>query len=169
MNLETYQNGLFHLVTRNELKVENEPYLQDLVGSNHLRVVREVIYHWRAYGFERFSVLVTPYLRSQDRFDSVVSRYIALGDFSPSFEESGRGFLDWLSSDADSIVASLARTELALHRTQSDRTITLAVECSCDPEPLLLALLARGGSGLHSRASASKTSFTRVPLPSSRL
>lgn len=143
MNLETYQRGLFQLVTRNELTVENEPYLQKLVGSIHLRVVRESICFWRAYGLERFSVLVSPYLRSQGHFDSVVKRFVASGAFSTSLEESGRCFLDWLSTDADPIVASLAKTELALHRTQSDRTTTIVVEWPCDPEPLLLALLAR--------------------------
>jgi len=149
MNLETYQNGLFHLVTRNELVVENEPYLQELVASVPLRVVREVICYWRAYGLERFSVLVIPYLRSQGRFDSDVDRFVSSGAFSTSLEESGKCFLDWLATDVDPIVASLARTELALHLTQSDRTITVAVEWPCDPEPLLFALIAREDLASH--------------------
>jgi hypothetical protein len=52
MNLETYQNGLLHLVTGNALTIEDAPYLQSLVDSQRLHVVREVICYWRAYGLE---------------------------------------------------------------------------------------------------------------------
>jgi hypothetical protein len=150
MNLESYQNGLLHLVTRNAVTVEDAPYLQSLVDSERLGVVREVICYWRAYGLERFSVLVAPYLQSQGCFDAVVQRFVGSGTFSASLAESGKRFLDWLVTDGDPIVASLARTELALHRTQSDRTAVVDVEWPCDPEPLLLALLAR--EDLASRA-----------------
>ena len=73
---------------------------------------------WRAYGLERFSVLVAPYLQSQGGFDAVVQRFVGSATFSASLAESGKRFLDWLATDGDPIVASLARTELALHRTQ---------------------------------------------------
>jgi hypothetical protein len=141
MMLESYQRGLFQLITRGALEEETSPYLQQLVGTSRLAVVRETVHFWRAFGLERFSLLVVRYLQAIGRLDEVVEQFVNDGEFSPFLEEAGLQFLRVLTKDPDVIVAALAKTELALHHTRADPTTAVDVAWPCDPDPLLAAIL----------------------------
>ena len=143
MNLESYQRGLFQLITQGDLDPESPSYLRQLVGTSRLSVVHEAVCFWRAYAIENLSILVSDYLHSTGRFDAVVRQFVSSEEFSPFLEEAGMQFLRMLSNDTDAIVAALAKTEMALHLTRTNTTAEVYVDWPCDPEPLLAAILAR--------------------------
>jgi len=143
MNLESYQRGLFQLITQGDLDPESSSYLRQLVGTSRLSVVHEAVCFWRAYAIENLSILVSDYLHGTGRFDAVVRQFVSSGEFSPFLEEAGMQFLHMLSHDTDAIVAALAKTEMALHLTRANTTAEVYVDWPCDPEPLLAAILAK--------------------------
>lgn len=141
MNLETYQRGLQRLVTQGQAAPEDAAYLQQLAGCTQLAVVREIVYFWRAHGLERFCILSASLLKSLGRFENAIERFVSTEKFSPFIEEASQQFLQFLTKDQNSIVAALAKTEIALHETRTNILTEIVVEWPCNPEPILLAIV----------------------------
>lgn len=143
MNLEAYQCGLAALVLGADGEGDDAelPYLRDLAGTARLALVREVVCFWRAHQLAGFCVLSAALLKRWGRFEDAIARFIATVEFSPLLEEAGLQFLQFLTSDADPIVAALAQSEMALHATHTHPELELVVVWPCHPAPVLAAIL----------------------------
>lgn len=136
MNLESYQRGLQQLITRGKSDLDDSTYIQDLVDTSRLAVVREIVYFWRTHTLEQFCTITSELLKRMGRFDNDIERFVYSEKFSPYIEEAGLQFLRFMATDGNPIVAALANTELALHSTRTDSNKEIIVEWPCNPEPI---------------------------------
>lgn len=141
MNLEAYQRGLQRLITHSKSTPDDSTYLQGLVDTSRLAVVKEVVCFWRAYELERFCILTTRFLKCMGRFDYDIERFVSSENFSQFIEEAGLQFLRFMATDNDLTVAALAKTEMALHETLTNIHEEKVVDWPCNPEPILLAII----------------------------
>lgn len=144
MELALLQRTLQALIKGTCRVTEDSPsYIRTVAASGHLAMVRDVVQWWRAFQVSRFCVLTSSVLQRQARFDSVVAAYLRERCFSPFIDEFGVDFLDWIASDPDRLVQSVAQFELTLLELKRGAGEGRTVQWDRDPEQVLDALLSR--------------------------
>lgn len=143
MNLASLQRNLLALVKQKPLSDKDDPYLQRVAEGNEIRLVREIVAWWRAYGLSTYCPLTSALLVREERFEQALSEYIHSGQISPFIEEQGVRFLEQMSRDPAPLVAEVAQFELALIRVNQGDAKTYHIPWSYDPLPVLDALVHR--------------------------
>lgn len=142
MELATLQGKLLGLIKSSyQITDDDDPYIKVVAQSEHLRMVREVVLWWRAFGVGRFCVLTSTLLKQQGMFDEAVSAFVRKRRISPFVEKLGPTFLDELSHHEDSLVASLAQFELALIKVKKGDPNDYVIDWEYDPNAVLGSIL----------------------------
>jgi hypothetical protein len=138
MNLATLQGKLLGLIRSTyQVAPDDDPYIKAVADSEHLRMVQDVVLWWRAFGISRFAVLTTAVLKGQERFDEAVRAFVRGRSVSPFVEELGPDFLEEMAAHTYSLVASIARFELALIRVKKGDPARYDIEWTYDPNRVL--------------------------------
>ncbi len=141
MDLETLQRRLFDLIRNSENTDEDEPYLRLVQHSQHLKVMRSIIFQWKAYEIEQYCIFTTALLKRKGLFDEAVQTFLENASLSPFIEKLGTMFLEEMSNHTDMLIASLAQFELALLKIKQGDVGTYVIEWDYNPYALLEALL----------------------------
>jgi hypothetical protein len=141
MDLETLQRHLLSLIKNTEFTNEDDPYLYLVQHSKHLKVMRSIIFLWRAYEIEQYCIFTAALLKRKGLFDEAIQTFIKKTSISPFIEKLGPMFLEEMSNHSDTLIASLARFELALIRIKQGDATTYVIEWDYNPYHLIEELL----------------------------
>lgn len=120
MDLATLQRSLSALIRGGACeRVEADPYVRRVAGSNELALVRDVVRSWRALSIRGRCPLTCRVLDRLGRFDATLDRLADGRHWPPFVDEQGALFLDALARDDDDLASSVARFESALLRTRA--------------------------------------------------
>ncbi len=141
MDLETLQRRLLGLIKSPEDTNEDEAYLHLVQQSQHLKVMRSIIFQWKAYEIEQYCIFTTALLKRKGLLDETVRTFIEKASISPFIEKLGVMFLEKMGNHADTLIASLAQFELALLKIKQGDVTTYVIEWDYNPYDLIEALL----------------------------
>lgn len=141
MDLETLQTHLLSLIKSKEYTGEDEPYLHLVQHSQHLKIMRSIIFQWKAFEIQQYCVFTTALLKRKGLFDEAIQNFIEKTRISPFIERSGFLFLEEISNHSDTLIASLAQFERALLSIKQGDGTTYVIEWDLNPYALLKALL----------------------------
>ncbi|MFL6658681.1 MAG: hypothetical protein ACJ8GW_11450 [Massilia sp.] len=141
MDLAAHQRILLGLLRANyQVRSEDDDYFRQVAQSPDLAEARGNIYLWRVYVLERTCVLTVALLRQQGRFEAALQDFIGSHNVSPFREYQPLAFLDSLADDADDLLVSVSRFELALMQVREGNQDTHVVYWQHDPRTVLHSL-----------------------------
>lgn len=142
MNIALLQRRLFRLIKSGDpVSEDDDPYLLLVQQSEHLAIMREIIFLWRTYDIERYCFFTARLLKRIGLFDETVRAFIQQVSISPFIEKLGETFLEDMSHHTDPRICSMAQFERALFKVkQGDRTQYI-VEWEYDPYLLLQGVM----------------------------
>ena len=142
MDIVTLQRELFRLIKSTPpVDESNDPYIRLVAQSEHLRVVRDIVFLWRAFDLERYCVFTAALLKKKGLFEETVHAFVQKKSISPFIEKLGPAFLKEMSDHADTLISSMAQFEAALIKVKQGDTVTYVVEWDHDPYNLLAGLM----------------------------
>ncbi len=143
MDIATLQRELFRLIkSTHRVNEDTDPYIHLVAKSEHLRVVRDIVFLWRAYDLERYCVFTMALLKRKGLFEETVLTFVQKKSISPFIEKLGAAFLEEMSGHIDTLISSVARFEAALIKVKRGDTATYVVEWDHEPYSLLAGLMA---------------------------
>ena len=175
MDLPTLQTKLLGLIKSTyEVADEDEAYIKAIAQSEHLRMVREIVLWWRAFGVGRFCPLTSMLLKQRALFDEAITEFVRKRSISPFVEKLGSTFLEDMSQHRDTLVALLARFELALIKVKRGDPAEYIVDWNCDPNAVLRSVLNAESFDFEAARGLFRTTVSRhlpemfavLPLPS---
>ena len=111
MNLARMQRNLAALI-RGETVAEGDAYTAAAAASGGLHATRQIIASWRELMLRRTCLLTVALLEQRGRLDAALADLA--GRHLPAYgEAAASAFLDQFAGDADSLLAAVARFELA--------------------------------------------------------
>ena len=116
--------------------VEGDAYIDEVARSTGLEVTRWVIASWRDLLLRQGCPLTVALLKQRGRYT------VGTGDAPAYLEELIAGFLEPFITDADPLLAAVARTERAIAMDESAE-----IAWPCDPEAVIGRL--RRGEPVH--------------------
>ena len=139
-DLAQLQRGLLCLMKDRAAPRVDDPYLQRVAESRELAMAREVAIWWRKLGLESYCVFTSRLLKRLGLFDELAESFFCRTAVSPFIEKLGADFLAEQSDHPDSLVASMARFELALVRVKQGDAREYQVDWNSNPESVFQAL-----------------------------
>ncbi len=140
MQLEQQQQALLDLLKCRPLSSPEDEYLRSVRDSGGLAMSREVAIWWRSLGLQRNAPHTCGLLKRTGRYDELLDRFYCENAVSPYMEIMAEQFLSPLANDPDSLVACVARFELAVIQAASKPAAEFTIEFDRDPGALLDAI-----------------------------
>lgn len=142
MDLAAHQRQLLGLIKSTyHATDDDDPYIRTVAGSEHLDLVREIADWWRIYNLEQYCVLTATLLKRRGLFEETVHAFAAKPGISPYVERLAQRFLEETGQHRDSLIASVARFELALIRVKKGDTGQYLVDWQYAPHLILRSLM----------------------------
>ena len=123
MDLEQQQQSLLELLKCRSLSSQEDEYLRTVRESHGLAMSREVAVWWRSLGLQRNAPHTCGLLKRLRRYDELLNRFYCENAVSPYMEVMAEQFLSLLANDSDSLVACVARFELAVMQSASEAVV----------------------------------------------
>jgi hypothetical protein len=144
MDLATHQRKLLELFRTPDHKSanvwDNDPYIRKVAQSRDLYEARGNILLWRIYVLERTAPLTFTLLKQRKLLREVVGDFIAHHNISPFRETQAPAFLDSAGRHPDSLIAAVARFELALLKVRQGDRGDYVISWNVDPSAILYCL-----------------------------
>jgi hypothetical protein len=142
MNYAEHQRKLLAMIKGTySTSTADDPYLRRVADSEGLAIAREVATFWRIYDMERYCVLTSRLLKARGVYEETVDAYVRTHALSAFINEVGESFLLSLAEGADSMLAEVARFELALTRVKRGDPASYTLEWEHDPARVLACLV----------------------------
>lgn len=165
MDLAAHQRKLLGLIKSTYQGADDDdPYIRAVADSEHLRLVREIADWWRIFNLEQYCVLTSRLLKRKGLFEETVHAFSGKSGLSPYIERLGAGFLEEMSRHHDSLVASVARFELALIRIKRGDVGRYVVNWRHAPHIILDSLI-RGSPYSEKEAEGLYQTVVSIDLP----
>jgi hypothetical protein len=141
MNLADHQRKLLSLFRCSYEESEaDDVYIRRVAQSKDLEEARKNIFMWRVYVLERTCILTFTLLKRRNLLEAALSAFIAGHNISPFRETQAPAFLEVLGAHPDSLVASVARFELALMKVRLGDPNSYEIPWNVEPHALLNSL-----------------------------
>lgn len=141
MDLAAHQRKLLGLFRSTyQACPDDDAYIQKVAQSKDLEEGRRNIFLWRIWVLERTAVLTFTLLKRLNLLEEAVSSFITEHNISPFRETQAPAFLEAMSGHHDSLIASVARFELALLKVRQGDSNSYVVPWNVEPHSILNSL-----------------------------
>jgi hypothetical protein len=141
MDLAVHQRkllGLFKSTYR--VGAHDDAYIQQVAESKDLEEARGNILLWRVWVLERTAALTFSLLKQRNILQETMNAFIREHNISPFRETQAPAFLEALSDHHDSLIASVARFELAFLKVRQGDPDLYVVPWNVNPYTILNSL-----------------------------
>jgi hypothetical protein len=141
MDLAVHQRTLLGLFRSSyQVSANDDAYIQQVARSKDLEEARGNIFLWRVWVLERTAALTFRLLKRRNILEETVSAFIRGHNISPFRETQAPAFLEALSGHHDSLIASVARFELAFLKVRQGDPGLYVVRWNVEPHSILNSL-----------------------------